>query len=302
MSNLSIFLLLFVPCIFVFMRWAYKYRNPYKLYFVFGKKGSGKSSYLAKLALQYTKKGWIVYTNVSDLRISGVRIISDVSELGDFVPTSNSVMLLDEVSLVWDNRNFKNFKDSTKEFFRLQRHYKCIVYLFSQTFDVDKKIRDLADNMYLATQFFGRWSLLREINKSIVLTDASSEAESRIAENLSFRSIFYWRLTYLPYWQKYFNSFELPERPQIDFVEAPYIEYEKKKKPLHALTKRLALLRLRKTKNIFEAASSFSNETFDFSECEFEDLEKSMSISNSSLEKEKAGFASLEEFWNNGKV
>ena len=67
---------------------------------------------------------------------------------------------------------------------------------------------------------------------------------------------------------------------------------------MHALTKRLALLRLRKTKNIVEAASSISNETFDFSECEFEDLEKSMSIPNSLLEKEKTGFASLEEFWN----
>lgn len=253
MSKFAIFCFIAIPTIFFFFKWAYKYQNPYKLYFVFGKKGSGKSSYLARLALQYSKKGWIVYTNVKDLAISGVRIIDDVSKLGDFVPAENSIMLLDEVSLVWDNRNFKSFKDSTKEFFRLQRHYKCLVFLFSQTFDVDKKIRDLADNMYLVTQFLGRWSLLREIDKNIVLTDASADNESRIAENLSFRSVFHWRFTYLPNWQKYFNSFDLPERPQIDFVEVPKIDLPEKEKPLRALTKRLVPRRLMRAKHVVEA-------------------------------------------------
>lgn len=219
MSKFAIFALIAVPSIFIFLKWAYKYRNPYKLYFIFGKKGCGKSSYLCKLALNYRSKGWIVYTNVADLNISGVRIIDDASMIGDFVPEANSVLLLDEVSLTWDNRNFKSFKDSTKEFFRLQRHYRVVCYLFSQTFDVDKKIRDLADSMYLVTQCLGRWSLLREIDKSIVLTESTADAESRIAENLSFRGILSWRFTYLPKYQQYFNSFELPVRPAIGYSE-----------------------------------------------------------------------------------
>ena len=33
-----------------------KYLNPYKLYLVFGKKGSGKSTYLVKLAKKHLKK------------------------------------------------------------------------------------------------------------------------------------------------------------------------------------------------------------------------------------------------------
>ena len=44
-----------------------KYLNPYKLYLVFGKKGSGKSTYLVKLARKHLKKGWIVYTNMEEL-------------------------------------------------------------------------------------------------------------------------------------------------------------------------------------------------------------------------------------------
>ena len=287
MSKFAIFCFIAIPSAFLFFRWAYKYENPYKLYFVFGKKGSGKSSFLAKLALQYSKKGWIVYSNVKDLRISGVRYVDDISALGDVVPEENSIMLLDEVSLIWDNRNFKSFKDSTKEFFRLQRHYKCVVYLFSQTFDVDKKIRDLADNMYLVAQFLGRWSLLREINKNIVLTDATADNESRIAENLSFRSVFHWRFTYLPNWQRYFNSFDLPERPKIDYTECPEVEYEEKQKPLPALINRLARLRLVHKKHIVEAEN--------ISDDEFLDIEAAVE-SASGLDS-SIGYSSLDEFW-----
>ena len=41
-----------------------KYLNPYKLTFVFGKKGSGKNTYLTKIAYQHMAKGWRVYSNV----------------------------------------------------------------------------------------------------------------------------------------------------------------------------------------------------------------------------------------------
>lgn len=221
MSKTSIILILLAVLVFVFLRWAYKYNNPFKLYFVIGKKGSGKTSYLCKLALDYTKKGWTIYTNVTDLRIPNVRYITDISELGDYVPQTHSLLLLDEVSLIWDNRHFKNFKDCTKEFFRLQRHYQCVCYLFSQTFDVDKKIRDLSDRMYLSTQFLGRWSLLREIDKKIVITEASSEAESRISENLSFRSIFSWRFIYMPKYQIFFESFVIPVHLPLEYTACP---------------------------------------------------------------------------------
>ena len=39
------------------------YRNPYKLFMVFGKKGSGKSTLMCKLALKYAKRGRPVYCN-----------------------------------------------------------------------------------------------------------------------------------------------------------------------------------------------------------------------------------------------
>lgn len=221
MSKTAIILILVAILYVIFLKWAYKYDNPYKLYFVLGKKGSGKTSYLCKLAIEYINKGWIVYTNVQDIRVQGVRIISDITDLGLYAPEANSLLLIDEVSLIWDNRHFKNFKDCTKEFFRLQRHYKCICYLFSQSFDVDKKIRDLSDRMYFCKQIFGRWSWLREVDKNIVITESTAESESRIAENLKFRGIFSWRFLYIPFYSIYFDSFVLPDHHPMPYRVVP---------------------------------------------------------------------------------
>lgn len=193
-----------------------RFNNPYKLYMIFGKKGSGKSSFLAKKALFYLKKGWIVYSNMEDLHVSGVRLI-DAHELGDLVPEPRSVLLLDEVGMLYDNRNYKAFKDSTRDFFKLQRHYRCIVYLASQSYDVDKKLRDLTDDMMLCTKLFPWLGLIRPITKRIGLVEASAQGESRIVDNLRFRWIFSWRFTFLPKYAKCFDSFSLPERPLLDY-------------------------------------------------------------------------------------
>ena len=41
----------------------------------------------------------------------------------------NSVLLVDEVGMIWDNRQFKNFKPEVRDWFKLQRHYRVKVYL-----------------------------------------------------------------------------------------------------------------------------------------------------------------------------
>ena len=206
-----------------------KYKNPYKLYMIFGKKGSGKSSYLCKLALYYQKRKYKVYTNMLDCQVPGIRII-DADDLGEFVPEEKSVILLDETGMLYDNRNYKQFKPAVRDFFVLQRHYKCIVYLASQSYNVDKKLRDLTDEMYLVQNIGIVYSLIRPISKKITLTESTSEAESRIAENLRFRFITSWKMFYIPKYSKYFQSFVAPERPNIDYQlpELPIISKNKK--------------------------------------------------------------------------
>ena len=193
-----------------------KYKNPYKLFMVFGKKGSGKSAFLVRQAIKYQKKGYIVYTNMSDCCLENIRII-DPDTLGEFVPCADSCLLLDEVGMLYDNRNFKNFKPAVRDFFKLQRHYRVVCFLASQTFDIDKKLRDLTDEMYLISNIATVMSLVRPIRKTVTLTEATAEGESRIAENLKFRFFMSWRIYFIPSMIKYFQSFIAPEKPLLKY-------------------------------------------------------------------------------------
>ena len=221
MELILLFLKIFVPIIalaLVYDRLTRKWVNPYRLYLVFGKKGSGKSTFLVKLAVKYLKRGWTVYTNMDDMMLPGVRWF-DISHLGDYVPEAHSLLLLDEVGMVWDSRDFKKFKPEVRDFFKLQRHYHVIVYMASQTFDVDKKIRDLTDGMYLHVNKLRLFSVGKRIVRRVTLTESTSEAESRIAENLSYAPFYTWTFTFLPKWAKYFDSFVIPEKEKLPYVE-----------------------------------------------------------------------------------
>ena len=218
-----IFLIVFIILMIPFVYLCRKYRNHYKLVMVFGKKGSGKTTFLAKTAYQYLKKGYPVF---STEKIPGV-IHFDVNKIGYVTFPENAVILIDEVGMIWDNRNFKTFKPEVRDYFKYQRHEKHIVYLFSQTFDIDLKLRNLTDCMYLCTCKFGWLSIARKIKRSITLVHPQGDAESRIADDLEFEPIL-WSLfgaktciwTYIPRWVPLFNSHEKLGLPLTDEVEA----------------------------------------------------------------------------------
>lgn len=216
MGYVLLVLLVVFPVVFNFA--TRKYLNPYKLYLVFGKKGSGKSTYLVKLARKYMKRGWIVYTNMEELFIPGVRHF-DIRHLGDFVPEAHSLLLLDEVGMIWDNRDYKTFKPQVRDFFKLQRHYHVLVYMASQTFDVDKKLRDLCDGMFLHSNFARVFTLGKRITRKVIITEAVGDAESRISENLVICPFWDWTLTYIPKYAKFFDSHAIPDKPHLEYTE-----------------------------------------------------------------------------------
>lgn len=199
-----------------------RYLNPYKLIFVFGKKGSGKSTLLVKYASQYRERGWTVF---STEYIPGTYKI-DYEDIGFVQFPPHSCLIVDEVGMIWDNRNFKNFKPEVRDFFKLQRHYKCCCILASQTFDVDKKIRDLADEMFLVTKKFRVFSYAKRILRETVLVEATGESPSKIDENLVFDSLFFFwagsrKLSFIPKWSKWYDSFAAPELDPKEFEEVP---------------------------------------------------------------------------------
>ena len=202
-----------------------KYLNPYKLTMVFGKKGSGKSTLLTKLALQYQKQGIPVY---STEKIPGCYLIAP-EQIGFVELLPNSVLLVDEVGMIWDNRNFKNFKPEVRDWFKLQRHRRVRVYLFSQTFDIDKKIRDLTDDMYLIEKKFRVFSYAKRILKRTVLNKSTAESPSKLDEDLVFDSLLlFWcgsrRLTFIPRYANYYDSFVCPKLKDVSFEQLPPFE------------------------------------------------------------------------------
>lgn len=201
-----------------------KYRNPYKLYMVFGKKGSGKTTLMNKLAVKYRKKGWSVYSNS---RLPGCYYFP-IDEFGKISFPEDSLILIDEVGLIWDNRDFKSFPKHVKTYFKYQRQYKNTVYLFSQTFDVDKKIRDLTDHLYIVQNVLNCFSVARRVTKTVTVVhaDKSAQGESKIVDDYKIDSWIYAlagsvEITYIPKWVKYFKSFDPPQLSGYDFEVVP---------------------------------------------------------------------------------
>lgn len=201
-----------------------KYGNPYKLIMVFGKKGSGKTTLLVKLAIQYMNKGWTVY---STCPVPGAYLIKP-DDFGKYQFQGRSVVFIDEVGMIWDNRKFKEFDDRVRDAFKLQRQDKLRVYLFSQTFDVDIKIRTLCDQMYLCTCFGGWLSYAKEIKRKIVVVKPSENAESRIADELIISpfilALFGSRIfTYIPNWIPYFATDYMAKQRKLQKKEWPIV-------------------------------------------------------------------------------
>lgn len=220
---LKIILIVFFVVYIYFYLISLKYRCPYKLVMLFGKKGSGKNTLLTKLSIKYNAMGYHVF---SDSRIFNTYELS-TDWIGKYDFPENSVLMIEEAGITWSNRDFKTFPKEVAKFFKLQRHHKVIVYLASQSFDVDKKLRDLCDEMYLCTNWMGIFSVAKKINKRIAIHNASenNDGESFLTETYSFDFPWNWKYTYIPRWIPFFNSFaaektgQKVERKRYRFID-----------------------------------------------------------------------------------
>ncbi len=227
MKFLALFFFVICPVVIICYHYATKkYINPYKLIMIFGKKGCGKTTLLTKIALQNIAKGKKVYSTEI---IPGTYTI-DPHDIGHVELDEDSVLLVDEAGIWYNNRKYKDknrlMTDEVIEWYKLQRHRKITVYLFSQTFDVDVKLRDLTDEMYLVTKVLRVFSYSKRILKRIVLNKSSAESPSKIDEDLVFDSILLFpfgsrKLTYIPKYSKYFDSFTC--RPLLN-RPFPYVQ------------------------------------------------------------------------------
>lgn len=228
MTLIVIGLVLFVV-LFLFTYLTRNYINPYKLIFVFGKKGSGKSTLLTKLSNKYLKCGWTVYSTEAPKeqgakeQNESARYTSffehiyylDPRKLYHYNFPPRTCIFIDEASLIWDNRDFKTMDKKIIEWFRYQRHHKCRVYLFSQSFDVDLKIRSLVDEFYIVRKYLRVFVIGSRIIRKPVVVHPSPESPARIDDDMivdpPIMAFFGGKLfAYIPYWAHFFDSHKPP--------------------------------------------------------------------------------------------
>ena len=182
----------------------------------FGLPGSGKSTFLTRIAQKELKriyKGKSKYKHIlTNFYCEGCERI-DYRDLGHY-DISDSLILLDEITLDADSRNFKQFDEAHKHFFLMHRHYNCDVIYFTQQYDgVDKKIRDITSNLY-----FVKKRLMFTVASKIWRTLDINELTKEIVQGYRFSNWFErWFLTgthqicYRPKWYKYFDSWDKPQ-------------------------------------------------------------------------------------------
>ena len=206
-----------------------KYINSSKLYFYFGKKGVGKSTLIAKGAYENLKKGKTVYTQelltfpIKDKIFSKKKYIStipfDPSNIYSYSFPIGSVIYIDEASLLWSNRDVFTSKNKDKmkpiiEWFQQQRKYQVSVHMFSVSFDIDKKIRDLCDEMYLVRKYMRVLTIAQHVVRKPVIVHPQGDSPASIQDDIiedglilaPFGGI---KLCFIPKWSKYFDTYRI---------------------------------------------------------------------------------------------
>lgn len=225
-----------------------EFSNPFKLVMIVGKKGSGKTTDICKLNMQYRKKGWTTYCTepIPDC------FLVNSDDIGYYEMEPNSVLFIDEIGIIWHSRDFKKFAKEVREWFKLQRHRHLIVYCYSQSFDIDKSLRDLCDEIWIAKKYFGILTVKKKIIKEIGIVEATAEAESRFVDNLK---VVPWilpgarKFTYIPKYARYFDSFAAPPLLIREYPYIPEKVYARHfKVQLRLMCMELARIRLRMRK------------------------------------------------------
>lgn len=183
----------------------------------FGIPGVGKTTVLTKIAqkeLKKIKKGKSKYKRVyTNFYCDGCNIIR-YEDLEKYV-ILDSLIVLDELTLDADNRNFKSFKSGIRDFFILHRHLGCDIVYATQSYEmVDLKIRQLTADLWYMTKtvvpFFDRFTQSKRIYRNININEYTSELTLGYRFCNFLESLFTsnYKLCYRPNYYKYFDSFD----------------------------------------------------------------------------------------------
>ena len=205
----------------------------------FGVPGAGKTTLLTKFAYRAIKNQslppWLcrlkkvkqyshIYTN---FYCEGAEII-DFKDLGKY-KFYDSLILLDESAMDADNRKFKEFPNSIRDFFILHRHLGNDIVYATQSYEaVDLKIRFFTQELWYMSKsvvpILREFTFAKRIYRNININEHTSEL------TLGYRfcnliETFFVRNIQIVFRRKYYSKFDsfdegqLANRPQFHSVK-----------------------------------------------------------------------------------
>lgn len=204
----------------------------------FGVPGVGKTSLLTKFAVKELKRiarGKSKYKHVyTNFYCKGAEMIS-FDDLACY-RIVDSLIIIDEITLDADNRDFKSFRNETRDFFILHRHLCNDIIYATQSYDmVDLKVRRLTQELWYMSRsvvpFFSEFTNAKRIYRNIAINEHTSELIMgyRFCNFLEALFTSNRRCVFRRFYYKYFDSFDegaLSSRPLFksqpwDFLPEP---------------------------------------------------------------------------------
>lgn len=159
----------------------------------FGSPGAGKTTLACREILKANKRYAYTFSNFG-CKCADFDDV-DLNTLGSWTFPEGSYIAIDEAGIEYNNRKFKSLSQDTIKWFKLHRHYKCDLSVWSQSWeDMDVTLRRLADRLYYVRKI-GPFTLIRRVYKRVTI----NEETEQIIDGYKMVSMIYFLLKPLYY-------------------------------------------------------------------------------------------------------
>lgn len=183
----------------------------------FGVPGCGKTTLLTKFAVTEARKVLKgksrykhVYTNFFCVGCEKI----DFHVLDKYC-VRDALIILDEITLDADNREFKSFSKGTRDFFVLHRHLGNDIIYATQSFElVDLKIRQLTQELWYMSRsvvpVLRSFTTAKRIYREVAINEHTSELTLgyRFCNIIESFFVSNCKIAYRRKWYKYFDSYD----------------------------------------------------------------------------------------------